>query len=135
MYSLKLHVWIFCRYCNLSNECEQLKKDHELYLMKVEENKGQELGQAHHMFSRFLNLWIYDFFHEIFFVLFLNKFEVFYRVRKCHHTRKRHFAALKKMKHKRTRSSWPRFGAILADFWVFGFFWIFPFELMKIKVV
>ena len=27
-------------------------------------------GQAHHMFSRFLNLQIYEFFHEIFFDLF-----------------------------------------------------------------
>jgi len=34
-------------YCNLSSECEQLKKEHELCLMKVEEDKatrGQELG-------------------------------------------------------------------------------------------
>ena len=30
-------------------------------------------GQAHHMLSRFLNLRIYDFFHEIFFVLFYYK--------------------------------------------------------------
>ena len=34
------------------------------------------LGQAHHMFSRFLNLQL--FFHEIFFVLFFYKVEVFY---------------------------------------------------------
>jgi hypothetical protein len=33
-------------------------------------------GQAQHMFSRFLNLQI--FFHEIFFVLFFYKVEVFY---------------------------------------------------------
>ena len=29
-----------------------------------------DIGQAHHMFSRFLNLQIYEFFHEIFFDLF-----------------------------------------------------------------
>ena len=30
-------------------------------------------GLAHHMFSRFLNLQIYDFFHEIFFDLFYTR--------------------------------------------------------------
>ena len=30
----------------------------------------RHIGQAHHMFSRFLKLRIYDFFHKIFFVLF-----------------------------------------------------------------
>ena len=35
-------------------------------------------GQAHHMFSRFLNLRIYDFFHKTFFALFFYKVEVFY---------------------------------------------------------
>ena len=30
------------------------------------------LGQAHHMFSRFMNPRIYDFFHEIFFVVLFN---------------------------------------------------------------
>ena len=40
------------------------------------------LGQAHHMFSRFLNLRF--FFHEILFVLnFLKSIEVFYRDQKC----------------------------------------------------
>ena len=33
-------------------------------------------GQTHHMLSRFLNLRIYKFFHEIFFVLFFYKVEV-----------------------------------------------------------
>ena len=36
------------------------------------------LGQALHMFSRFPNQQIYDIFHEIFFVLFFYKIEVFY---------------------------------------------------------
>jgi len=32
------------RLCDLSNECEQLKKEHQHFLMKQEEEKGQELG-------------------------------------------------------------------------------------------
>ena len=45
--------------------------------------KKSYLGQAHHMFSRFLNLRICDFFHEFFFVLFFYGVEVFYCVKKC----------------------------------------------------
>ena len=43
--------------------------------------KDRELGSAHHMFLRFLNLLI--FFHNIFFVLFFYKIENFYWDQKC----------------------------------------------------
>ena len=38
----------------------------------------ENIGQAHHMFSRFLNLRICKKIHKIFFVLFFYKAEVFY---------------------------------------------------------
>ena len=41
----------------------------------------KNIGQAHHMFSRFLNLRII--FHKIFFVLFFLKVEIFYWDQKC----------------------------------------------------
>ena len=41
---MKFHVWIFCRLCDLNNECKQLEKDQQHFLMKQEEEKGQELG-------------------------------------------------------------------------------------------
>ena len=41
---MKFHVWIFCRLSDLNNECEQLKKDQQCFLMKQEEEKDQELG-------------------------------------------------------------------------------------------
>jgi len=37
------------RLSDLNNECEQLKKEHQHFLMKQEEEKGQELGLVHHM--------------------------------------------------------------------------------------
>ena len=39
---MKLNVWIFCRLCDLRNECEQLEKEQELIMMKQQEDKGQE---------------------------------------------------------------------------------------------
>ena len=47
-------------------------------LMAYGNGSGLVIGQDHHMFSRFLNLRIYEFFHDIFFVLFFYKVEVFY---------------------------------------------------------
>ena len=44
--------------------------------------KADHKGQAHHMFSRFLNVYkSTDFFHEILFVLFFYKFSI--EIRKC----------------------------------------------------
>jgi hypothetical protein len=57
-------------------------------------------GQAHHMFSRFLILGIYNFFHEIFFVLFFLQgisFLLRSKMLICitlYHNKKSHFEAL-----------------------------------------
>ena len=47
-------------------------------LRETELQESFEKGQARHMFSRIFQIQIYEFFHEIFFVLLFYKVEVFY---------------------------------------------------------
>ena len=67
----------------IDDDCDR----HGIILVKLDNaEEAAQYGQAHHMFSQFLNLRIYEFFTKMFFVLFFYKGKVFYCNQKCRYT-------------------------------------------------